>query len=474
MPTEGKEHHLYVDVTGFFYHEGVHLTGIYRAEYELGRHLSLRSHKFKTSIVYWNGEDYAVINKEDFVNRDLKKYRQNAIKTTHDKPKIIAGAFSKLKKKLYSQLILEDTAAVEELLQAYQNAFGITMMAFRRVVTGIARRLRLPDAVEKTGAIPTHNKWVGVATGEKLILHSILLVPTSAWVSNTNYAQFLNSVIDERELRFVPIVYDLIPLDYPRYVTTANATAFKYGFSVAWRKAEKIITISEYSSEQIRKQLPDWKKENIDIDVIHLGSNISHKNDDEDQSIPSSEWQKNLDGEEFVIFVSTLNPRKNHIFLLRVWEALYDIYGDKLPILVFVGQAGWSYHGIFSTIDAMTPLRHKLVFTDRVSERELHWLYQNTVFTVYPSIVEGWGLPITESLSFGKVCVSSSTSAMSEAAGKFCPVCDPADMDEWIGVVSRLIDDKKNLEHYEEIIERDYVEVSWENTATDVLNLLLD
>jgi glycosyltransferase involved in cell wall biosynthesis len=96
------------------------------------------------------------------------------------------------------------------------------------------------------------------------------------------------------------------------------------------------------------------------------------------------------------------------------------------------------------------------------------------MFSVYPSIIEGWGLPITESLSFGKVCVSSNTSAMKEAAGKFSPVCDPADMDRWIEAVSRLIDDKKNLAYYEKIIIRDFVEVTWENTANDVLNSLLD
>ena len=474
MSLKDKKRQLYVDVTGFFYHEGRNLTGIYRVEYELGRHLSSLSNEFQTSIIYWNGEDYEKLNQEDFINRDFKKYRLKLEQASSKSYGIMTTVFSSWKTKLYRYLVEEDKAAVDELLAAYGKSFEITCLALSRIVSGVMSRLSISRAFQKTAPIPAPSKSWARTVGKKLSSGSILLVPTSAWVSNERYARFLNSVIHERELRFVPIVCDLIPLDYPYYVTTANASAFKFGFSVAWRKAEKIITISEYSREQIRKRLPDWKKDYIDIDIIRLGGNISHQHADEDRSIPSSEWQTKIDGENFVIFVSTLNPRKNHLFLLKLWEELYDIHGDRLPILVFVGQAGWHYQGIFSAMDAMTPLQHKLVFTDGVSERELHWLYRNTMFSVYPSIIEGWGLPITESLSFGKVCVSSNTSAMKEAAGKFSPVCDPADMDRWIEAVSRLIDDKKNLEYYEKIIGRDFVEVTWENTANDVLNSLLD
>ncbi len=107
-----------------------------------------------------------------------------------------------------------------------------------------------------------------------------------------------------------------------------------------------------------------------------------------------------LSGKEFVLCVGTIEIRKNHGFLVKIWEALAAEFGDaEIPRLVFVGKWGWNIEELKDEIDRTRALDRWLIVYNNLSDSELDHLYEHCLFTAYPSFAEGWGLPVGESLA---------------------------------------------------------------------------
>ncbi len=121
-----------------------------------------------------------------------------------------------------------------------------------------------------------------------------------------------------------------------------------------------------------------------------------------------------------MLFVSTLESRKNHLGALRAWRDLIDRRGVwNVPKLVCVGNRGWLNDAVHSTLASDQTLRSRVKLLSRLSDTELAALYRNCLFSLYPSHYEGWGLPITESLCHGKTVLCSNAPSHLEAGGDF-------------------------------------------------------
>ncbi len=113
----------------------------------------------------------------------------------------------------------------------------------------------------------------------------------------------------------------------------------------------------------------------------------------------------------FALCVGTVEIRKNHARLLKLWASIAREAGEGWPKLVVAGKAGRRAG------EALRDLRRAdreapYLWIESPTENELIWLYGSTAFTVFPSLAEGWGLPIGESLWFGKPCVASKATSM--------------------------------------------------------------
>ena len=129
--------------------------------------------------------------------------------------------------------------------------------------------------------------------------------------------------------------------------------------------------------------------------------------------------------EPYVLHVGTLEPRKNLITLLRAFAALRDTTaaGHRL---VLVGQRGWLYKPIFAAIDALGLSGHMCII-ETAQDEDLPALYAAADLFVYPSLYEGFGLPVLEAMACGTPVVTSNRSALPEVAGDAALLVDPAD-----------------------------------------------
>ena len=181
---------------------------------------------------------------------------------------------------------------------------------------------------------------------------------------------------------------------------------------------------------------------------------------------PTAELPAGLEGQRFVLCVGTIEPRKNHRFLIEAWTTLAQRHAN-LPELVIAGRPGWRSESLVSELKrgALPKVR----WLEDMSDAQLDGLYRRCLFTVLPSLAEGWGLPIGESLVHGKVCVTSGTSAMPEVGGRFAVYIDPLDVRSLEAALETLIYDADALPAREAEIRAAFRPRTWSDVASSLI-----
>ncbi len=175
----------------------------------------------------------------------------------------------------------------------------------------------------------------------------------------------------------------------------------------------------------------------------------------------------------YVLFVSTIEPRKNHALLFRVWrELLATMPRGSVPTLVFAGRVGWMSGDLLQQLTNADWLDGAIRHVEQPTDAELAALYEGALFTVFPSLYEGWGLPVTESLAHGKPCLVARTTSLPEAGGALARYFDPDNLHEAVDAVRALIGDRAGLAQWEAEIRARFRPTPWRATATALLDAM--
>jgi glycosyltransferase involved in cell wall biosynthesis len=182
-------------------------------------------------------------------------------------------------------------------------------------------------------------------------------------------------------------------------------------------------------------------------------------------------WPKTLEGvrkERFVAYVSTIEARKNHLYVVEAWRALMA-EGVDVPDLLFVGRLGWHIEPLMAVLRDTGNLGGRVHFAHGLSDADVASVYRHAMFTVFTSFVEGWGLPVGESLTYGTPCVASSSSSIPEVAGDFVDYLDPENLADGAVVLKRMIEDDAYRKGRKSEIARSFVPRLWSDVAADFI-----
>jgi len=321
----------------------------------------------------------------------------------------------------------------------------------------LSQRLHAPATNRSAGGLP-----IGAMFAELAAPGDIMLL-LSATLSHPDYGGLVSRQCKANGLRFALLFYDLIPVRRPEWCDRVVVRSFRKWIDSTMPLCDTVFAISRataadvesYAREQ-RIRLPG------PVVVLPLGSELAQPSGARSARLPPRG--------SYALTVSTIEARKNHMLLFRVWRRmLEELPPERVPTLVFAGRIGWLVADLMQQIANTDNLDGKLLIVESPSDAELAALYDGCLFTLFPSFFEGWGLPVTESLGFGKPCIISNRTALPEAGGDMVRSFDPDNLNDAYAVIRNAIDDREGLALWEARIRREFKPVPWSATVDALL-----
>lgn len=313
----------------------------------------------------------------------------------------------------------------------------------------IHRRLRDPVVIRKETEL---FDMVPFRAGDLLVLGG------ATWERHD--MEQLRELRDRIGVSLLLLCYDLVPVKFPHFYSPEQVVDFERFAEFIVREASLVLCISEATRRDLQAFADQKRLALRDARVVALGHSLSPPSPGPPEDVPSR-----VRPGDFVLYVSTIQVRKNHHMLYQIWRRFAERRGDDLPYLVFVGIHGWQVDDLLSMLPRDPLVAERIVILSRTTDAELAWLYRNCLFTVYPSLYEGWGLPISESLAHGKVCIASDNSSMPEAGQGLALHLDPLDFAAWYREIESLIDDPDRRRALEAEIAARYRRHDWSDAG---------
>ncbi len=294
----------------------------------------------------------------------------------------------------------------------------------------------------------------------------IFLVMGAAW-ADAAFGERLRAVRKSYGMKPVLLIYDLIPLTCPEWFPPQVVSTFSAWLENVIPQCSDIMVISHATKKDVQDFLVQRSLHlNQAPWVVPMGGGFG------DMSVATSgpDAPGLPPAKSYVLFVSTLEARKNHILMFQVWARLLreKAYTD-VPTLVFAGRPASMVEDLMQQMENTDYLDGKVRLIREPSDEELRCLYKNCLFTVFPSLYEGWGLPVTESLLFGRPCVASNVTSIPEAGGDFARYFDPYDFETVYDTICRTIEDREGLKAWEDQIRKNFRPTPWSDTAKAIL-----
>lgn len=266
-----------------------------------------------------------------------------------------------------------------------------------------------------------------------------------------------------KQQRNVAWAYDLIPVLFPQFFHPDARRNFDANLNV-FRNADRVYTISHATLKDLADTL-GLDHEHLRYAGIAADVNISKREPDAVQKVLKT---FKLNKSEYIIMVSTIEPRKNHMRMLEAYQLLRERL-PNCPKLLMVGQMGWDFQEVLN-YRVSHGLESDVAILSNLSVDDLSCLYTGALFSVYPSVYEGFGLPIVESMACGTPVLTSNVSSMAEIAADAALTVDPYSVKEISDGMYRLSTDaglRASLSAKGDERRRNY---TWDRTAKLVLD----
>lgn len=249
----------------------------------------------------------------------------------------------------------------------------------------------------------------------------------------------------EREGRVVQMIYDLIPYTHPQYHTEKLSTEYCAWLERVRHHTCAFMCISENTARNLTEFLSS-RGVRADVAVTALAHEFGGYERNQPLRIQEGSRLSGLvGGRPYVLCVGTLEIRKNGLGLARAWQKVHETLGSATPLLIFAGSRGWRIEKFEEFLEATDHVSQTIKIIQAPSDAELAALYAQSLFTVYPSFYEGWGLPVGESAWFGKYGVVASNSSLPEVCGDDVDYMDPDNIDDMAAKILRPLQDEAYL-----------------------------
>jgi glycosyltransferase involved in cell wall biosynthesis len=232
----------------------------------------------------------------------------------------------------------------------------------------------------------------------------------------------LRNALNHAGAAFIPLIHDLIPLEFPEYARPREAARHRARLATVAALADGVIANSAATADA----LAPWLSATLPIHIAPLGL----AKPDPIAPVPASPGTGRPE-QAYFICVGTIEPRKNHLLLLHLWRRLIAEHGQGVPHLLIVGKRGWENENILDLLDRCSALRSHVRELGTIPDTSLAELLAGARALLMPSFAEGFGLPVAEALAAGTPVLCSNLPALREAGGNVPEYLDPLDTPSW-------------------------------------------
>ncbi len=238
-------------------------------------------------------------------------------------------------------------------------------------------------------------------------------------------AEQVGAILRAEGARFVTLVHDVIPLTHPEFARPQGAEEHRRRVRTIDHYADGIIGNSQATLDALALHMTRG------LDGRHLC--VAHFGADPPDLV--AEGSHAVPDRPYFVYISTIEPRKNHLLLLNVWRRMVERLGDAAPMLVLIGRRGWENENVIDMLERAEILRDHVIEAGGVSDNEMHALVAGARAMVMPSFEEGFGIPVIEALSAGVPVICSDIVAHREVGGHAPDYLDPLDGLGWLRII---------------------------------------
>lgn len=273
-----------------------------------------------------------------------------------------------------------------------------------------------------------------------------------------DYAHFQYIPPLVKRCKEIVTIHDLLFLDYPQYFPLSYRIKNKYLFKRSAKRADVLLTVSEYSRNEIVRHF------NIDNKKIAVTPNAV-------LSIPSDmkmeDVKKKWKLDKYILTVGRIEPRKNFLILLQAFVELK--LHEKGYKLMIIGAPDLAYYEFYNYYASLSEDIKNAVAIDKASFTELVSLYKNASLFVFPSLAEGFGIPPLEAIEYGCPLLCSNATAMAEFDLPKKVMFNPTDMEELKKKILVMLENKvQNISSIE--MQQKY---NWQQTSKNLYELIV-
>jgi glycosyltransferase involved in cell wall biosynthesis len=362
-------------------------------------------------------------------------------------------------------------------MEAMTNSFGFIVYGFNRPTGGIRRyTFELLKAFSNSGADLTlllagrtqssrgevtlygANRLPGLLTLGQLEI---------AWAARRKKLDLLHDPTGVCPLFLtgackVVTIHDVFPYIYPKTSTTLDWLIYRYWLPLALRRVDAVITDSQNSKIDILRHLP---VNNEKITVIPAAASECYLPLPENEVSPV--LQRHGIQRPYILYVGSIEPRKNLMRLLQAYARLRGA-GQQWRLVIVGARNVWLSNPLIEVIQKLN-LESWVQFTGYVSEEDLPALYNAADLFAFPSLYEGFGLPVLEAMACGTPVVTSHRSSLPEVTGDAAVLVDPYDIDAIATAMLKILTDPILAENLHARGMQRAKEFSWERTARETL-----
>lgn len=272
-----------------------------------------------------------------------------------------------------------------------------------------------------------------------------------------------------RKTEVTVTIHDLAFKYYPETFPWIHTLKLNLFLSMALLRADKIISVSESTKKDIQKFFPHIPSERIRViyhgfDDIFFRTRVSSQDSDQVLKKYRVQFQK------YILYVGALQPRKNLVRLIQAFNEAKKTVPDMK--LVLAGEPAWLSQSLFEEREK-SPFKNDIIMTGALSFSDIRIFYQGARFFVFPSLYEGFGLPILEAFASHTPVLTARNSSLTEVGGDAVLYCDASDTLHMSTQMLLLWNDEELREQLIEKGEMQVMKFSWDTCAQKTLKYIL-